>query len=199
MRNVSSIDQYVRNHEHGPCNGFVIDILVASYLDPESHKNSSREDKQAAKAILPNFMKMETQSIIGSSTSTGSSATKSNQTLTDKLKMMVGMSTNVKPSRSLSSEDELILFTQVIQSFKGDFSSFWIQYRERFSRLHKVAQRVNIIAATSVPSESIFSIAGYVARKQRTSLSSTSLRHLMVLKESHRIDALRTISRGDIC
>ncbi|CAM4952705.1 unnamed protein product [Rotaria socialis] len=26
MRNVSSIDQYVRNHEHGPCNGFVIDI-----------------------------------------------------------------------------------------------------------------------------------------------------------------------------
>ncbi|CAF1675365.1 unnamed protein product [Rotaria magnacalcarata] len=28
MRNVSSIDQYVRNHEHGPCNGFVIDILT---------------------------------------------------------------------------------------------------------------------------------------------------------------------------
>ncbi|CAF4826577.1 unnamed protein product, partial [Rotaria socialis] len=26
MRNVSSIDQYVRNHERGPCNGFVIDI-----------------------------------------------------------------------------------------------------------------------------------------------------------------------------
>ncbi|CAF3354532.1 unnamed protein product, partial [Rotaria socialis] len=256
MRNVSSIDQYVRNHEHGPCNGFVIDIRtrwsstfhmlkrlihyqeivksvfihkfpsingeqrsslakvyidhenwdllqalqdVASYLDPESHKNLSREDKQAAKAILPNFMKMEAQSIVGSSTSTSSSATKSNQTLTDKLKMMVGMSTNVKPSRSLSPEDELILFTQVIQSFKCDFSSFWIQYREHFSCLYKVAQRVNIITATSVPSESIFSIAGYVARKQRTSLSSTSLRHLMVLKESHRIDALRTISRGDMC
>ena len=28
MRNVSSIDQNVRNHEHGPCNGFVIDIRV---------------------------------------------------------------------------------------------------------------------------------------------------------------------------
>ncbi|CAF4728460.1 unnamed protein product, partial [Rotaria socialis] len=80
--------------------------------------------------------------------------------------MMVGMSTNVKPSRSLSPEDELILFTQVIQSFKGDFSSFWMQYRERFSCLYKVAQRVNIITATSVPSESIFSIVGYVARKQ---------------------------------
>ncbi|CAF4957783.1 unnamed protein product, partial [Rotaria socialis] len=138
-------------------------MLVASYLDPESHKNLSREDKQAAKAILPNFMKMEAQSIVGSSTSTSSSATKSNQTLTDKLKMMVGMSTNVKPSRSLSPEDELILFTQVIQSFKCDFSSFWIQYREHFSCLYKVAQRVNIITATSVPSESIFSIAGYVA------------------------------------
>ncbi|CAF4764353.1 unnamed protein product [Rotaria socialis] len=144
-------------------------------------------------------MKKEAQSIAGSSTYASSTATKSNQTLTDKLKTVVGMSTNVKPSRSLSAEDELILFTQVIQSFKGDFSSFWIQYRERFSRLYKVAQRVNIIPATSVPSESIFSIAGYVARKQRTSLSSTSLRHLMVLKESHRIDTLRQISRGDMC
>jgi hypothetical protein len=169
---------------------------MASYLDPASHRNLSEEDKQAAKAILPNLMKKESQAINSSSTSTCSAVTKANQTLTDKLKIMVGMSTNMRQSRLLTIEDELTLFTQAIQSFKGNFSSFWLQYRERFSRLYRVAQRVNIIPATSVPSESVFSISGFVARKQRTSLSSTSLRHLMVLKESHRLDALRAISRG---
>jgi len=96
---------------------------VASYLDSELHQNLSREDKQAAKAILPNLMKKESQSIIGSSTSTCSTVTKTNQALTDKLKIMIGMSTNMRLSRSLTVEDELILFTQAIQAFKGDFSS----------------------------------------------------------------------------
>ena len=141
-------------------------------------------------------MKRELQSSVTSSTSTSSISVNTIQTLTDKLKIMVGMSTNVKSLKTLTIEEELILCSRAIQSFTGDFSSFWLQYRERFSRLYRVAQRVNIIPATSVPSESIFSIAGYVARKQRSSLSSTSLRHLMVLKESHRLDALRKISRG---
>jgi hypothetical protein len=141
-------------------------------------------------------MKKELEFVGSSSSTTSSIVTKTSQTLTDRLKIMVGMSINVKPSKSLTVEDELILFTQAIQSYKGDFASFWLQYKERFSRLYHVALRVNIIPATSVPSESIFSIAGYVARKQRTSLSSKSLRHLMVLKESHRLDTLRTMSRG---
>ncbi|CAF2248458.1 unnamed protein product [Rotaria magnacalcarata] len=171
-------------------------MLVASYLDPESHQQLCQEDKTAAKVLLPIFMKRELQSSVTSSTPISSISVNTIQTLTDKLKIMVGMSTNVKSLKTLTIEEELILCGRAIQSFTGDFSSFWLQYRERFSRLYRVAQRVNIIPATSVPSESIFSIAGYVARKQRTSLSSTSLRHLMVLKESHRLDALRKISRG---
>ena len=129
-------------------------------------------------------MKKESQSIGNTSTSICSVVAKTNKTSTDKLKIMVGMPTNVKPSRTLTIEDELILFTQVIQSFKGDFAPFWVQYRECFSRLYRVAQGVNIIAATSVPSESVFSIAGFVARKQRVLLSSTSLCQLMILKKS---------------
>jgi hypothetical protein len=143
-------------------------------------------------------MKKEIQFNVGSSSSPASTVTKTTQTLTDKLKIMVGMSTSMKTSKSLTIEEELVLFTQAIHSFKGDFASFWLQNRERFTRLYRVAQRVNIVAATSVASESVFSIAGFVARKQRTSLSSKSLRHLMVLKESHRLDALRTISRNPV-
>ncbi|CAF4027758.1 unnamed protein product, partial [Rotaria magnacalcarata] len=168
---------------------------VASYLDPESHRQLSPEDKQAAKAILPNFMKKESQFIGSSSTSTYSTGNKRNQTLTDKLRIMLGMSTNVKQTRTLSADDELVLFTQLIRSYKSNFSTFWTQYRERFPCFYRVVQRVNIIAVTSVPSESIFLVAGYVTRKQRTSLSSTSLRHLIVLKESYRLEELQTISR----
>ncbi|CAF3985596.1 unnamed protein product [Rotaria sp. Silwood1] len=169
-------------------------MIIASYLDPEAHDELSEEDKQTAKTILPGLMKNVSQSIGNSSISTSSIVTKTKQTLTDKLKNMVGISTNVKLSSSLTIEHELVLFSQAIQSFESDFSSFWLQYRDRFSRLYRIALRVSIIPATSVPSESIFSVAGYVARKQRASLSSKSLRHLMVLKERHRLDALRTIS-----
>ena len=104
---------------------------------------------------------------------------------------MVGMPLISNQPGSLSTEEELVLCIQAIESSKSDFSSFWLQHRARFTRLYNVARRANIILATSVPNETIFSIAGFVARKQRSSLSSRSLRYLMVLKESHRLDDLR--------
>ena len=128
---------------------------------------------------------------------TTSSHNETSSSLTDKLKEMVGMSITARPARSLSVEDELVLFIQAVQAFKGAFSSFWLQFRGRFGRLYRIALRVNIIPATSVASESIFSIAGYITRKQRSSLSSKSLRQLMVLKESHKLDVLREISRSE--
>jgi hypothetical protein len=173
-------------------------IQVASFLDPDSHRQLNREDLQAAKRILPILMKKESQPIVSPPFCSPASSVRSSQVLTDKLKIMVGMSTSTKQSRPLAIDEELVLFSQSIQSFNGDFSSFWINHRARFSRLYRVAQRINIIAATSVPSESIFSIAGFIARKQRTSLSSSSLRYLMVLKESHRLDGLRTKSSSQM-
>ena len=156
-----------------------------------------REDAIIAKKILPNMMKKEVQPIISSPVSSNTSSVHSTQTLTERLMTMVGMPTPTAPStRLLSIEDELTLFTQSIQMFKGNFSSFWIHHRSRFTRLYRVAQRVNIIPATSVASESTFSIAGFVARKQRSSLTSNSLRYLMVLKESRRLDALRPKPSG---
>lgn len=144
-----------------------------------------------AKKALPNFMKKEVQPT-APSTSSYTTSSLSTLTLTERLMTMVGMATATAPTvRSLAVEDELTLFIQSIQLFKGDFSSFWTIHCNRFPRLFRVAQRVNIVPATSVASESIFSIAGFIARKQRSSLTSTSLRYLMVLKESNRLDGLR--------
>ena len=135
-------------------------------------------------------MKKEPLPTVDPTTFQSLSITKSTTSITDKLKIMVGMSTDVKQIKLLTIEDELALFSHTIQSYESDFSSFWIQNPARFARLYRVAQQVNIIAATSVPSESIFSIAGIIARKQRTSLSSASLRYLMILEENYRLDAL---------
>ncbi|CAF1488902.1 unnamed protein product [Adineta ricciae] len=171
-------------------------MLIASFLDPETFVDISPEDKQKVKAILPAYMRKEAQYTIQSTTSTPVVIHKPAQSLTEKLKMMVGISTTVRATRPPSVEDEIILFNQAIQSYNGSFSAFWLQFRDQFPRLYRVALRVNIIPATSVPSETIFSIAGFISRKQRSSLSSTSLRHLMVLKESHKLEQLRNISRN---
>ena len=42
--------------------------------------------------------------------------------------------------------------------------------------------------ATSVASESSFSIAGYINRKERSSLSSSQLRMTMCTKDFYKID-----------
>lgn len=148
-------------------------------------------------------MKKESQFITDFSTSTpvaqpSSAIGKSRSSLTDRLKIMLGMSTNDISTKPLSAEEELVLFNQAIHSFRGDFACFWLEHREKFARLYRIALRVNIIPATSVASESTFSVAGYVARKQRASLSSTSLRQLMVLKESYRLNDLRSIHHDSI-
>ena len=151
----------------------------------------SREDTLIAKKLIPNLMKKEVQPT-EYSISSNTTSSLSTLTLTERLMTMVGMTTTRAPlARLLTVEDELTLFIQSIQLFKGNFSSFWTAHRHRFTRLYRVAQRINIVPATSVASESIFSIAGFVTRKQRSSLTSTSLRYLVVLKESHRLDGLR--------
>ena len=56
--------------------------------------------------------------------------------------------------------------------------------------MSKVVQRTMNIPGSSVPCESTFSIAGYIRRKERCSLSSAAMRYSMVLKDSARLVAL---------
>ena len=49
----------------------------------------------------------------------------------------------------------------------------------------------NLICATSVPSESIFSIAGYIQRKERCRLSSKMLRFLILSKRNKKLEKIK--------
>ena len=51
-------------------------------------------------------------------------------------------------------------------------------------------KKYNLICATSVPSESIFSIAGYIQRKERCRLSSKMPRFLILCKQNNRIEKI---------
>ncbi|CAF2982201.1 unnamed protein product [Rotaria sp. Silwood2] len=52
-----------------------------------------------------------------------------------------------------------------------DFQQFWIENGKQLPRLANLVRRMNIIPATSISSEALFSIASFIHRKQRSSLS----------------------------
>ena len=53
-----------------------------------------------------------------------------------------------------------------------------------------VVKEVCIIMATSCASESAFSVAGYLQRKARSSLSSKALRYSILTKEAPKIEKI---------
>jgi len=82
---------------------------------------------------------------------------------------------------SMSIDVEIALFINA-NKINQTFGQFWSANHLLFPRLVTLVHCYSLVPATSVCSESAFSIAGFIARKQRSSLSSRSLRHLLVLK-----------------
>lgn len=60
-------------------------------------------------------------------------------------------------------------------------------------KLKEIVKKVNIICATSCPSESAFSIAGYIERKSRSRLNSKTLRYTILCKEESKIKNIRLL------
>ena len=84
---------------------------------------------------------------------------------------------------TLTLKEELSLYLSKCKA-SNDFDTFWKENQTSMPLLASFVRRYGIIPATSVASESAFSVAGYVNRKQRSSLSPSTLRYLMVLKKS---------------
>lgn len=73
-----------------------------------------------------------------------------------------------------------------ISSIDGttDFHMFWKNNQHKLPGLAFLVRRFCIMPVTSVASESAFSVAGYVQRKQRSSLAPSTLRYSMLLRDS---------------
>ena len=61
---------------------------------------------------------------------------------------------------------------------------FWQQYNKSFPLLSQVARSIFCIVVSSVPSESLFSIAGLIQTDQRNRLEPETLENLIFLKEN---------------
>ncbi len=60
-------------------------------------------------------------------------------------------------------------------------------------KMFKLALTYNTMNATSVPSESQFSISGYTDRKERARLSSKSLRFSMLARQLPKLKEIKNL------
>ena len=72
--------------------------------------------------------------------------------------------------------------------YADDFQQFWISHDQELPRLSSLVRQTNVIPATSISSEALFSVASFLQRKQRSSLSAKTLRYLLVLKNRHVLE-----------
>jgi hypothetical protein len=63
------------------------------------------------------------------------------------------------------------------------FDTFWQEHGKGLPKLAALARKYLSICATSVPSESAFSVSNYVLRKNRLSLTSKNVMFSMFLKD----------------
>ena len=103
----------------------------------------------------------------------------------------ISFQTQTTNQRLMTLDEEISAYVEAARS-ATNFQQFWISYESHLPRLSCLVRRVNIIPATSLSSESLFSIANFLSRKQRSGLSSRTLRYLTVLKNRHLLEKLES-------
>ena len=158
-----------------------------------TYKSLSDDDRRTAKKLI--FKKLKNSasiSIIIPSSTPQTTATSTSNPL-DKLAILCGytafVSASIVTQRSMTLDEELSAYLEARQS-ASSFQEFWMSHEKLLPRLARLVRQTNIIPATSVASEALFSFAGFINRKQRPALSSRKLRYLLLLKDRHLIDKL---------
>jgi len=156
-------------------------------------------DRKTAKKLI--FRKLNGTNADGSTlssssttttTSTTTKTTKNKLNPLDKLAAVCGLTitSSTTSKKAMTLDEELCSYIKAAKS-SDDFQEFWAAHHEQLPRLSKLVRRTNIIPATSISSEALFSVASYLNRKQRSSLSSKTLRYLLVLKNRRVLDKFK--------
>jgi hypothetical protein len=98
-------------------------------------------------------------------------------------------STSSTTQKTLTYDQELSHYIQAALN-ANSFNTFWIENGVKLPNLANIVRKICTIPATSISSESAFSLSGYLFRKQRTSLSAKSIRQSMILKYQPLLDKL---------
>ena len=154
----------------------------------------NEDDRKSAKQLI--FKKLHNSSV--THIMSPSSSTQSTPTSTDPLHRLAilcgeteAFSTSATLKQPKTLDEELSAYIAAARPLDvKNFKEFWMSYEKALPRLAQLVKRTHIIPATSVASESLFSIASFLNRKQRSALSSRTLRYLLVLKDRHQLEKL---------
>lgn len=89
-------------------------------------------------------------------------------------------------STNAGFESEINKFANVIEEVE-DVLLWWKNNKNNFPILAQLARIILAIPATSAPSERIFSVAGDILTKKRSSLSSFKLNYLIFIHENYKL------------
>lgn len=84
--------------------------------------------------------------------------------------------------KTLTIQQELAKLASIPKD-EYDSATFWREYSASMPTLSILARKYLAISATSVPSESAFSVSNYVLRKNRLALTSRNVKYTMFLKD----------------
>lgn len=192
---------------------------MAAFIDPGAYHRLNQQERELAVRLLTEQMERETianmvnrlqqvaTTSITSNTTTPATASSISATdhnsvsssgsrRTSALHTLFSLSetnavpTGISTTKAYTISEEIGYYISSIQR-ESSFASFWTGQHLKLPLMAAVAHRISNIPATSVPSESSFSVAGYIARKQRSCLSSDAIRYSLVLKDRHRLKRLQ--------
>jgi hAT family C-terminal dimerisation region len=171
------------------------DILVsAAFLDPLVHDMLPPEHKLRAEKVLLNEVKKYQKMTLNNqnaspsvpvSSATSQSGSSKSSTMLKKFLTKCGVASTTDSTdqcRTLTIQQEIARMASLPKD-NQDFSVFWQTHENTMPLLATQARKYLAVSATSVPSESAFSISNYILRKNRLSLTSKNLKYCMFLKD----------------
>ncbi|CAF4967963.1 unnamed protein product, partial [Rotaria sp. Silwood1] len=178
-------------------------IIIASFLNPTTYFYLHEDDKfiKRAKQLIVLKSKSEKFASARLSSSNSTPLTSSIPKMVKKpllaiekflsnCEALLPTSSSIPSTKIFTIQQEIGYYISSIEK-ETDFQEYWNKNQHYLPILSRMVRHYCIMPITSVASESAFSMAGYIQRKHRSSLSATTLRYSMILQnlEPHHIDS----------
>ncbi|CAF3904694.1 unnamed protein product [Rotaria sp. Silwood1] len=169
-------------------------ILIAAYLDRKVYRKMLDEDKYVAEQVIIN--KLSTNAVIEQNHH-DSCANPIEEEMMDPLDHFLSecgltdfvSSTTKTSNHQRSGKEEVAFYADRVQE-NNTFEQFRNSYQNELPAMFDLVRSYNIRPATSVASEGLFSIAGNVQRKSRSSLLPKALKYTIVLRDQNIVSYL---------
>lgn len=184
-------------------------LKIAAFLDPSTRKYLNEAEVKEASELIGKcchprgkyYFKIDipSQTTLNEETNKGNKQLKA---LNDLEKSCKTLAENEKGQQQRNKRhtynDELAQYTIYFNEYDGStFEEFWAKKAPKLPILAAIAKRFCAIPASSVASESAFSIANFIQRKERSGLSEETLRSSIMLREQHTFDKMYFVEKNE--